>query len=359
MIKILKYKFISFIYQISNTAMNAFQIAFPTKEKQVQALKYCSDQYMIDLNIYLSLSITTIKQEINQEDEKAQYLYERLIVSTINSIKTAILWNPDNKFIEQIMIQLDFTNQITIIVELLNTENISIVATIIETLHFLLSNDISTHFVLHKSDQILKKTIQLFEQKDLLIVSALCKGFITKLFQKVQQDQILKLQDLENKSLELISQAGFGVGKLFYDQLVLFVSLNPIYSVINIKKEDDFRQKLASMTKLLNAILTGITHEEGKLFSENLINSYFETIYFLICKSINPSLIQYNQFLGQAKNIIAQSIKQLLQNTLFKQGAQAYNHNPYQYHQFFNSFKKFLKQNKKNKNSQMKLYKLL
>ncbi|CAD8188365.1 unnamed protein product [Paramecium pentaurelia] len=330
--------------EISTAALNAFQIAFPTKERQTQAIKMCSDQYIIDLKLYMSLSIATIKQESNLEDEKVDHIYERLKVSAINSIKTAIEWNPDNDFIEQIMKLLDFTNKTTIIVELLNTQKTRIVATIIETLHFLLSNDISAPFVLHKSDQLLKKTVQLFEQKDRLIVSALWKGFITKLFQRVQQDQILKLQGLENKSLELISKAGFGVGKLLYDQLVIFVSLNPIYSIVDIKKEEVFRQKLASMTKLLNAILSGITHEESRFFSENLINSYFEILYFLVCKRMIPCLVQYNQCLGQVKNIIVQSIKSVLQNTLSQQGVQAYNHNPYKQVpfsllQFFNILK--------------------
>lgn len=48
------------------------------------------------------------------------------------------------------------------------------------------------------------------------------------------------------------------------------------------------------MTKLLNAILSGITHEESRFFSENLINSYFETLYFLVCKRMIPPLVQYN-----------------------------------------------------------------
>ncbi|CAD8129647.1 unnamed protein product [Paramecium sonneborni] len=162
-------------------------------------------------------NVNYIKQESNLEDEKVDHIYERLKVSAINSIKTAIQWNPDNDFIEQIMKLLDFTNKTTIIVGLLNTQKTRIVATIIEALHYLLSNNFSTPFVLHKSDQLLKKTVKLFEQKDRLIISALWKGFVTKLFQKVQQDQIIKLQGLQNNSLELISKAGFGVGKLLYD----------------------------------------------------------------------------------------------------------------------------------------------
>ena len=54
---------------------------------------------------------------------------------------------------------LDFTNKTTIIVELLNTQKTRIMATIIETLHFLLINDTSAPFVLNKSDQLLKKTV--------------------------------------------------------------------------------------------------------------------------------------------------------------------------------------------------------
>ena len=57
-------------------------------------------------------------------------------------------------------------------------------AAIIETLHFLLCNETAAPFVLLKSEALLKKTVQLFEEKDRLIVSALWKGFTTKLFQK-------------------------------------------------------------------------------------------------------------------------------------------------------------------------------
>ncbi|CAD8129646.1 unnamed protein product [Paramecium sonneborni] len=53
-----------------------------------------------------------------------------------------------------------------------------------------------------------------------------------------------------------------------------------------------------------------------------------------------PPLIQYNQCLGQVKNIIVQSIKSVLQNILSQQCVQAYNHNPYKQVPF--SFLQFL-----------------
>lgn len=54
---------------------------------------------------------------------------------------------------------LDFKSKNTIIVELLNTQKTRIVATILETLTFLLNNEIAAPFVLLKSEALLKKTV--------------------------------------------------------------------------------------------------------------------------------------------------------------------------------------------------------
>jgi hypothetical protein len=68
----------------------------------------CSDQYLNDLKHYLTLTIATIKQESNLDDEKVDHIYERLKIASINSIRTAITWNPDPEFIESIMNLLHF-----------------------------------------------------------------------------------------------------------------------------------------------------------------------------------------------------------------------------------------------------------
>jgi hypothetical protein len=57
-------------------------------------------------------------------------------------------------------------------------------------------------------------------------------------------------------------------------------------------KEEAFKTKLSFIRRFLENVLVGLEHDEARFFADNAVNCYFECLYFVITKRLNPYLEQ-------------------------------------------------------------------
>ena len=61
-------------------------------------------------------------------------------------------------------------------------------------------------------------------------------------------------------------------------------------------KEEAFKVRLSFMKKFMENILIGTSHEEARFFADHVVNCYFECLYFIIVKRLQPMLEAGKEF---------------------------------------------------------------
>ncbi|KAL4503256.1 hypothetical protein ABPG72_000862 [Tetrahymena utriculariae] len=319
---------------VSQIANQAFDKMFPI-EKQTQAFNVCMEKYILNLKYYLSITQKQIESENNNLNEhESLEVYDRLVVSSLNSIARAIQLNKDSKdpniFINLLEEELFTQGKKSILIELLSKKRIKVRAAVIEVLQVLM-NTISQEVLEQNIETIAKNIMPLIDDKERQIQYSLWKGCLLTVLDKAAAAIIAKcdLKMIEIKSLEVLKKAASGIGKQFYQNTIIFLSKLPMAAFTSILNKENVQQynkfnaeeyikeRFSFIKKFFESILAGFGHDEIKFFGDQLVQSYFECIYFIVLKRI--SVVLDKEKVKPLKNVQKQArnlIRDLICNIL-------------------------------------------
>jgi len=95
---------------------------------------------------------------------------------------------------------------------------------------------------------------------------------------------------IEIKIFEVCRRCAGGIGHLFYQNLVKFLSILKMGKASEGDDASTIKGKLLFLKEFLKFVVAGLAHEEVKFFADFLITAYFECVYFVILKRVRPIL---------------------------------------------------------------------
>jgi hypothetical protein len=96
------------------------------------------------------------------------------------------------------------------------------------------------------------------------------------------------------KLYQSLKASGFGSPSALYDNFVKFVSIFPLYHLVDYKEDKlnkaSFKERASLLRETLTTLYQGLKNDEAVAFHQDLMKSYFETFAFLLLKRLTPLL---------------------------------------------------------------------
>lgn len=164
-------------------------------------------------------------------EHEALEIYDRLVVSSLNSISRAIDLNQQAKdpkvFLDELF-HLLFEAKKNPLIELLSKKRIRVRAATLDALATLL-NTINVDALAPHMEMLAKNVLPLIDEKERNIQLSLWRGCLLSILDKSPAGVVAKfdLKMIEAKTLEMLRKAAFGAGKSFYVSVPAFLSRLP------------------------------------------------------------------------------------------------------------------------------------
>ena len=342
--------------EVANIAQKSFDTLFPT-EKRAQVLSVCTDGFLSNMGFFLKLDLNQILSENNSLNESQAFeILDRLTIAAAHSLSESLLWikgSPkESEYILLFTKTLDL-DKVTVglikILEILENKKRGLRsrAALLDLLaDIYVQLDPEKDFP-HQAFHITKAVFSLIDDKERILQQALWRKTLNNILRKTSETIWKKICEgkhrdvLINRIYECLKKAGQGIGAVFYENLTLFLSLLPFAKLKGENNEEGFKWKIGFIKGYMEAIWMGILHEEVKFFSENLVSSYFECLYYLNLKRFSDisslNLAESTQkFVKKIlKNFIKIPLSDFLKNYTPSQALNAYKSIPRRISEFF------------------------
>lgn len=223
--------------EVAQIAQRAFDEAFP-KEKQLQAFSVCEDKYFVIAEFTIQNTAQLImKDNSNLNEQQAQEICDRTIVSALNSLVSALDLSQNAPSVQEKVHSILFRlpgQKKNIMLELLEDKKryrtkaaaISLLSRYLSTFKY--SEEL--HADINKElEGIIKAVIISISDKERLVQIALWNNCLINIFRSVPFAVIKKcdLKAMEQRTLEIVKHCAYGIGTHFYSNLIIFFSLLP------------------------------------------------------------------------------------------------------------------------------------
>ena len=90
-----------------------------------------------------------------------------------------------------------------------------------------------------------------------------------------------------------MKEGGFGSAQALYQNFVKFLSISPVYHLTNFEESDktnkvSFKERCNLLREVFSNLYSGINNDEAVTFHKDLINSYSESLSFVLLKRVVP-----------------------------------------------------------------------
>jgi len=290
--------------EVAQIATKAFEQTFP-EDKRASALGFCQDNLIAHILNTCKLTKEKIIEENNSlEDVQVDEVYDRNILSALNSVSAALKLNDKqadpsvfkNKIIELFSLDQPLKGNSILLGFLHNKKRPRIRGGAIELINSLFSY-LDVQVFEKNISELTTMLLDMLDDKERSVQRALWKGCLLTVMKTATNDKTacekIELKKYENKVLFAVKTAASGLGSLFYDRLVEFFSYLESFSAKNLKNVfDKVEDRINFYKKFFNHLLQGYNHEEVRSFGEQLTNSYFECALFCIIKRIIPLALE-------------------------------------------------------------------
>lgn len=326
--------------EVSLAARKGFDGLFPL-DKRAQVMSLCGEALLKNLGYFLNLDIPKILEENNALNENQAFeILDRLTVATCSSLGESLIWNKESPKSKEFLLSFKKTLELDKesvglikILEVLENKKKGLRsrAAVLDLIAELYTNlDPETDFP-NQALSITKAVFFLIDEKERVLQQSLWKKALIVVLRKTPDFIWKKVLEGKHKEvlmkriLDCCKNAASGIGLSFYENLSTFLSLIPFGKFKGESNEETLKGRLSFIRDFMEAIWKGLAHEEARFFSERLVSSYFECLYFLCLKrfpdlsisnklEIKESVIKYSEKIR--KGLIRIPLEDFLNNSL-------------------------------------------
>ena len=115
---------------------------------------------------------------------------------------------------------------------------------------------------------------------------------------------------------QALKTSAFGAPTALYENFVKFVSIFPLYHLIDYKEDKlnkaSFKERCNLLRETLTTLYQGLKNDESVAYHQDLMRSYFETFSFILLKRVQP-LIQSESASEEDKEFAILQMKKCIQ----------------------------------------------
>ena len=115
---------------------------------------------------------------------------------------------------------------------------------------------------------------------------------------------------------QALKTSAFGAPTALYENFVKFVSIFPLYHLIDYKEDKlnkaSFKERCNLLRETLTTLYQGLKNDESVAYHQDLMRSYFETFSFILLKRVQP-LIQSESESEEDKEFAILQMKKCIQ----------------------------------------------
>jgi len=99
-------------------------------------------------------------------------------------------------------------------------------------------------------------------------------------------------KDFLPKLYKCLKEAGFGASSSLYENFVKYLSVCPLYKLTNFQETEDklnkasFKDRCNMIREVMIALYSGLQNDEAVVFHGDLLNSYCESLTFILLKRV-------------------------------------------------------------------------